>query len=228
MSTKLLVAVALALLFGLAILFDLPELIPAVAIPCLAWYVWRIYRIGVAGTMLGVISLELVTGIVSVMYRSVGSIFDFMWIQLLIIPAIGFMLASIVTFLVRAWLSHERRRRNLIAAVMACVLPVLWFIFGPRGAAMLSQWELQREIVRVGLPEFVAGVNAVADRLGRAPKDEDELVRLLGKPVPRLSSRGKIFYHARGGKHFRLGFGFDWGEYEFDSETPDRGWHPVY
>ena len=57
--------VRLAALLAFAACFGLPELIPATAILCLAWYSYRIFRISKTGTVLGTIALELVTATVS-------------------------------------------------------------------------------------------------------------------------------------------------------------------
>ncbi|MGO9107933.1 MAG: hypothetical protein ACLP9L_01760 [Thermoguttaceae bacterium] len=214
----------LALVCGLVVLLDVPELIPAFAIPCLAQYSWRTCRISEIGTILAVVTLELVTAIVSIVYHSHWSIFDPLLAYFLFLAAVGCMLASILTFLGSAYKSCVQRRQNLLAALTACLLPVLWLGVGTRGAAILSEWELQREIARSGLPEFIAEINAVVQRLGRAPKDEAELVRLLGKPMPKISW-GQIDYRPTGGKQFALGFGYDMGCYEFDSQQPERGWH---
>ena len=134
---------ALAVLCEVAALFDLPEVIPAAAILCLAWYSHRIYRVSAAGTVLGTIALELVTAIVSLAYHSVGdSFFDLMFFALLAVLAIALMLASVIAFLIQAYSSPERRRQNNLAAVAACLLPILWFMAGDPAAAGLSEWAL--------------------------------------------------------------------------------------
>jgi hypothetical protein len=88
----------------------------------------------------------------------------------------------------------------------------------------LNEWVLKREIAQSEIPAFIADLTNLTDLLGRAPKDEKEVVRLLGKPLPRLS-RGWIFYSCSGGKHFTLCFGYDLGGHIFDSREPERGWH---
>jgi hypothetical protein len=216
---------ALAVLCEVAALFDLPELVPATAILGLAWYSYRTCRVSPVGTVLGTMALELVTAIVSLTYHSVGDIFDdLMFFSLLSILAIAFMLASVIAFLVRAYLSRERRRPNQLAAAAACLLPIVWFAVGNPAAAELREWALQREIAQGEIPAFIADLTRLTDLLGRAPNDKEELVQLLGKPLPSVS-RGGIRYQHSGGKHFALTFGYDLGYYVFDSQEPERGWH---
>jgi hypothetical protein len=214
----------LALICGLAICLDLPALIPATIIPFLAWYTWRIDRVSTPGMVFCVLSLELVTGIVALAYHSHGNIFDLIPITILFFAASGCMIASIAAFLGFAYVRRVQIRQNLLAALAALLFPVLWFAIGVPGANMLSELALHCEIARRGVPTFVDDVTELTQRLDRAPKDEAELVRLLGKPMPRLSW-GQISYESWGGKQFTLGFGFDAGCYEFDSEHPGRGWH---
>ena len=161
----------------------------------------------------------------SIFYHSRGSIFDLIPFTILIFAAIGSMLASIAVFLGHAFLSRTQRRQNVLTAVASCVLSIAWFFVGTEAAHILNDWERGREIARSGLPEFLADLQAVTERLGRAPKDEDEAVTLVGRHLPSLPSWGPIGYESLGGKHFALGFGYDMGCYEFDSERPERGWY---
>ena len=222
---KLLTGTALFLSCGLTVLFDLPELIPAIAIPCMAWFAWRTYRVGVFGTVLAAVTLELITAIVSILYHSRGSIFDLIPFTILIFASIGSMLASIAVFLGHAFLSRAERRQNMLAGVASCVLPFAWFFVGTEAAHVLNDWERDREIARNGVPEFIADLQAITERLGRAPNDEDEAVTLAGRPLPSLPSWGPIGYKLLERKHYVLGFGYDMGCYEFDSERPDARWY---
>jgi hypothetical protein len=221
----LLVVAAFAVVCALAVVLEIPELIPATAIPVLAWFAWRVYHVSALGTVLCVATLEQVTGIVAIIYRSAGNVFEFIPIALLFFSALGSMLTSVAVFLVCQRESPAQRRHNFLAAGLACVLPILWFAIGPRGAGILAEWKLQREIIRSGLPELIADLNAVTERLGRVPRDEEELTRLLGKRLPHLPRRGRVWYCPGEGKNFTLRFGFDIGQYKFDSRKPEEGWH---
>jgi hypothetical protein len=222
-KTKLLSVAALLFVCAAAFFLNTPELVPAVAIPAFAWWAWQVYRVNAFGVALTGVTLELITAVASIVYHSEGSIFDLMWFEILLCLAIGSMLISVAIFLVRAWLSTPERRKNLLAGALACLLPVLWFCFGPWAAGSLAEWRLQREIANSGLPQLISELNTVTEHLGRAPKNEAEVVKLLGKPIPEIS-RGKIHYVALGGKHYALGFGDDMGCYDFDSREPGQGW----
>ena len=71
-----------------------------------------------------------------------------------------------------AYLSRERRRQNQLAAVAACLLPIVWFVVGNCAAAELNEWVLKREIAQSEIPAFIADLTNLTDLLGRAPKDE--------------------------------------------------------
>lgn len=219
-----LLAVAALLFAALTILVDSPELIAAAVIVWLVFYVRRVYRISILGLVFAGVCLELVTWMVSIFYHSVGSMFELIPLTILLFTSAAFLLASVVTFLIHACISRGQRRRHLLATGVACLLPVLWLLIGTRSASMMNEWELQREIARRELPAFAAEVESLAQRLGRAPEDEEELTKLLDKPMPFLS-RGRIHYRSCGGTRFALEFGYDAGCYEFDSGRPERGWY---
>lgn len=202
----------------------LPELIPATAIGCIAWWVWHTFRISGAGTVLTVGAMLSATMIASVSYRSHGSMFDVIPITFSVFVGVPFLLAGVIIFLVRAFASAQERRRNLVAAVSALLLPVGWLVGGSIGGLALNEWHLQREIARSELPDLIAEISALAERQGRVPRDEDELVQLLDRPLPSIS-RGPIWYDPSGDEHFTLEFGYGMAIYRFDSRQPERGWH---
>ncbi len=218
----------MAVISGIAVAMDLPELIPLVVFPCLGWWAWRAFRISGLGIILLVVTMELVTGYASSVYRCSFYV-GLGWFVVLSFPTVVCMFGSILAFLVKAQVLGEQRRRNLLAIAGACVLPIVWFVVGGRGAGMLAEWQLQREIARCGVSEFIAELNAVTERLGRAPKDEKEVVELLGKPLPVVPghrvARYYVRYQAVGGKRFFLTFGDALDGKVYDSEKPDRGWY---
>ena len=82
--------------------------------------------------------------------------------------------------------------------------------------------------------QIVKDVEAIRLKLGRAPKDEAELVSLMGKPMPMVheESKDKIFrinYYQTGEHDYRLSH-LCWstpGDYLiYESKTPKAGWLP--
>ena len=174
----------------------------------LAWFVLRVCRVSVLGTVLGCLSLELITGMVSIRYYSNGSIFE-------LIP-VGMLFAS-------GHRVHTRQRCRLPCSGIRVpritspkhfrcdsgrLLSLLWSNIGLQCAATLNEQRLQNELAGSECPKFIDELKALSDKLGHAPKDQEELVRLLQRNMPRIS-RGPIHYESLGGKDFCLTFGCD-------------------
>ncbi len=85
----------LALVWGLAVHFDAPEVIPATGIALVAWYLWRATRVGVVGLALGLVAMELLVFSEAVAYRLVG-VFD-------LIPCLLLLMAGFVCGCCRPW-----------------------------------------------------------------------------------------------------------------------------
>lgn len=227
MRLRMVWIMALAVVAGVVVSVvaaEVPELIPATIIVCVALYGWHTYRISGAGTVLAVGALQSVTLMASVTYRSHCLAGSFIPFTCLLFVGGGFLLASIVVFLVEAFRVRMQRCRNLLAAVVVVGLVVLWCDLSFRVAIDLREWQLDREIVRSGLPELAAAVTEATERLGRCPRDERELVGVLGEPLP-VISRGPVTYHRPNSENFTLTFGCCLDVYQFDSRFPERGWH---
>ena len=221
----LVAALALTVSTGIALALDLPELIPLVLFPVLAWWSWSVFRASGLGLILLVVTLELVTLDDSATFRG-GFFAGVVCLTLLFVPFVACMLASIVVFLLKACEPGSPRRANGWAAAAACLLPVLWFVVSSQGARFLADRSRAGAIARCGVPAVIAKLQAATEQFGRAPQDEQEAVQWLGTPLPLVPERGQIRYVAAGGKHFFLALGYDTlSDFAFDSDKPEQGWH---
>jgi hypothetical protein len=232
-SSPLIAAPAFALLTALALYLDLPELVPAVGFPWLAWVVWRRLHVSAIGMALGAVSLELVTWADSIASRSEGNIFMILPWAALLVGALVVALLAIVAFLVRAWRSKPNWRREVIAAAAAAPVFVLaffavcQFFWGANELRIARQLRANRPVWQA----LIDDVAAISQRLGRVPREQSELVKLRGKPMPIIPwphwGRHDIRYRAISAERFALSFGGIDAEglYVYDSGAPERGWY---
>jgi hypothetical protein len=229
----LIAALAFALLTALALYLDVPELVPAIGFPWLAWVVWRRLHVSAIGMALGTISLGLMTWGGSIASRSEGDIFMILpWAVLLGTALVGTLLAC-VAFLIRACRSKQYRRRNAIAIAVSPVVFVLAFCALQQFGYGTSQLRIARQLRahRPVLQALIDDVAAISQRLGGVPRDQSELVKLRGKPMPVIPwphwGHHNVQYRAIGAERFALYFGgIDAeGYYAYDSGAPERGWY---
>ena len=98
--------------------------------------------------------------------------------------------------------------------------------------SLLKEWkrELCFGVHSVPIKTLLSDIDAISKRLGRVPKDEAELVKLRGKPMPEIS-RGlggdfhRIDYYATDANHFWLEIYYDEEFWYYYSSVPQQGWH---
>jgi hypothetical protein len=123
-----------------------------------------------------------------------------------------------------------RRLLALVAVVSACMAIVshLYRAHAREQARLVKLKESDKETVIA----IVKEVQAIQTKLGRAPKDTEELEALLGKPMPFVHDNGhptQINYHRADTNRFYLQYwltvGDDW---IYDSAKPKAGWVQHY
>jgi hypothetical protein len=154
------------------------------------------------------------------------------WAALLVAALVALALASIA-FLVRACCSKQHRRRNAVAVAASPVVFVLAFCALQQFSCSTHELRIARQL-RANRPvrqALIDDVGAIAERSGRVPKNEEELVKLRGRPMPVIPwphwGRHNIQYRAISDERFVLYFGGIDAEgfYVYDSGTPERGWY---
>lgn len=228
-----LVGLIAALAAAIAVYLDAVEAIPLVVFPCLAWLVWKRLAVSPIGLAFWAASLELMTWALAIAGRSEGNVFDLIPCTVLTFAALACIVAAVTTMLISAWRWRTLRRWNLLGAALAPVAAVLLvcavhpLFHGARHLRIARYFHENRATLQA----LIDDVDAISQRLGRVPKDEDELVALRKQPMPRIPwpqwGAHELSYHAMGEHHYALSFGGIDAEgfYVYDSGAPERGWY---
>ena len=98
-----------------------------------------------------------------------------------------------------------------------------------------SEEEHHAELNHITLRELVWATDAIRTRLGRAPHDQEELERLLGRPLPFVyddswgGMKAPVHYRRTGDNSFQVHYELmatdDW---TYDSTKPAAGWVQSY
>lgn len=119
----------------------------------------------------------------------------------------------------------------LAMAVLSIVFAVAAYF---QREASRREAELVRlaELDRTTTSAIVKAVEAIREKLGRAPEDEDELEAHLGRPLPMVHDHGyptPINYRRTGADSFYLQYElFDTDDWIYDSTIPKAGWVQHY
>jgi hypothetical protein len=231
-----LVGLCAAVAAGVAVHLDAGEFILLVVFPCLAWLVWKRLGISGIGMVFWAAALELMTWASAITIRSEGNVFVIIPFAILMLAAVACVLAAVIAMLVSAWWRPPLRRRNLLGALLVPVASVVLalavdsLLLGARELRIARCFRENRAILQA----LVDDVDAISQRLGRVPKNEEELVKLREEPMPRIPwpewGHHDLRYHAISEHRFALCFGgIDAeGVYVYDSGTPERGWCPSW
>lgn len=119
----------------------------------------------------------------------------------------------------------------LVVTIMALLAAVISQLYraDAREKARLSELAALDKKTTAGI---VNDVEAIRAKLGRAPKDEDELEAILGRPLPMVHDNGhptSINYRRTGEDSFMLQYEL-WAtdDWIYDSTAPQAGWVQHY
>ena len=113
---------------------------------------------------------------------------------------------SVIVFLVAAAKDRTRRGRNCAC----CNLVLFTLVVGATSGAKISGHLRHQEAARhttetlVKLNKLGVEIESIRSRLGRLPKDEEELVALRGRPMPTFREQFQIHYSRCDGDHYYL------------------------
>lgn len=211
-----------ALVLGLTISFNAPELFAAAGIGVIAWIAQRFTNVDVNGLIAWCGATELlivgellfrlgVWGIISVLTCS------FISISVYCLSCGKFFYAGV---------KSSRRKRNIACGILAIASPI---VFIPSLVALSYFLEARETAKANATMQFVsAEVKALHTRLGRTPNDEVELIKLLGKSLPTIHSgirEIQVEYKCLGPDEFQLNVGHVWSIYTLiDSQQGEDGW----
>lgn len=132
--------------------------------------------------------------------------------------------------------SLDRRKRRLqfsiktllvVVTLSAIPLAALSYLIQRRNA-WVAEIKRRAEEDKVTVKQIVIDVNAVCQRLGRTPKNQAELERIMGKPMPNVHDNGHptpIHYMRTSDASYLLQYEL-WAtdDWIYDSKNPDAGW----
>jgi hypothetical protein len=115
----------------------------------------------------------------------------------------------------------------IVTAILAVPIAGISYLVHRRNA-WLAEVEQRAEQDPITVRQIVLDVDAVCERLGRAPKDQTELESLMGKPMPNVHDNGypiPIHYVRTSESSYMLQYELsatdDW---IYDSTKPEAGW----
>jgi hypothetical protein len=184
------------------------------------------------GVVLGTIGLGLLISTECIGYRAESPGDLILCVPAFICGAL-FTTAGFLAMVVSAWRRELFRGLNAAAAFVLVLAFVLFVgVLHPLVSRLReARFASPRHVTAETLQAVVSEVDQVCGRLGRIPRDQKELVSLLGKPMPQWSTdrfRERMYYRQIDPDRYELGFGEDFGWFVYDSGTPDRGWHHPY
>lgn len=128
---------------------------------------------------------------------------------------------------------HRRRPQYSVGCLLlsvtfaALLLAWLGYLFHLRNA-WLAEVEMQQKQDKLTVRQVVVDVEAACKKLGHAPKDQEELESVLGKPLPNVHDDGyptPIHYQRTGETSFILQYElFATDDWIYDSSRPEAGW----
>lgn len=138
--------------------------------------------------------------------------------------------ASTIYFTVLGSTKRIKWRSAIVGALFALMLPVTWVFVVIPYLSHLREAERARQLAynqQVSV-QIVRDVDAVCARLGRAPKDQEELEKEMGHPMPFLFDGGiqtPIRYSSRWNGGYQLRYEF-WAsdDWTYSSSAPQLGW----
>jgi hypothetical protein len=179
-------------------------LVPSVLILAAGWALHRFARASARGTILwcaAAVAMSVVgwtaTGGDAEMIREVCAL---VWLLL--------SLVSGIIFLIVAARQSAGRVGNCAGCALALFTIIVPLAAGGAAQSRLHRIEQVRRTARMILifHRLGAEVEAIRTRLGRLPADEEELVRLRGKPMPPDGEKYRIRYYRRDEKQYDMSY----------------------
>lgn len=140
---------------------------------------------------LGIFSIAAalyITAAVTSLYFANGALS--MVLFFIALPAV---LVSAVVFITDVVIAERKRRRSAILCISALVMPLLWLLVVlPANRYLETTRHAQ---TKATFNRLVADIEAIRWRIGRVPANEQELTKLLGRPIPLSAWNDPTHYH---------------------------------
>jgi hypothetical protein len=203
---------ACAIAWLLAAQMGSPFQASCVLIAAIGWVLYRFARANILGIVLWCLSAAVISRLCKTVMRA-----ELFWEVNIAVGALLPIVTSIV-FLVAAAIDRRRRIANCGGCVLALFTLVAWIAGANTLHNAFHMQEDSRETTRtlVAVHKLAQEVDSIRAHLGRLPKNEEELIRLRGKPMPTLGARhSPIQYYRTSDVDYRLSFGLRnfWGHH---------------
>jgi hypothetical protein len=222
----LIVTAASAVTWWLVAHMDLAWLASYVMAAAIGWVLYRLARVNTVGIVLWCLAVVVLgTGLWALPTGKVDGLRVFCALTWLLS-----VVASSIVFFVAGVKDRTHRGRNCACCDLALFTLIGWIIICVICANVQSQVRRQEDAQQttetlIKLHKLATEIESFRARLGRLPKDEEELVALRGEPMPTFYQQFAIHYKRLGGDRYELtcslrsfwGYGWDlWG------------WHVAY
>jgi hypothetical protein len=138
--------------------------------------------------------------------------------------AVILFVASSIVFLVAAMKDRTRRRQNCAGCTLAAFTLIAWFVgLGVIGDCVRCQEHLKSGTeTLMPLNKLGIEIESLRKRLGRLPRDEEELVSLRGTPMPPYYQELRLHYSRLDEEHYELRCVGSWIVYYYGPNSPRR------
>jgi hypothetical protein len=205
--------------------FAKPEYAITIAIAVVGWLFWRVVGLHRGAFFLGLAGLGLLVFAAYRIYRLEALT---MTLPLVLMFALGLMLASFASFMISVLSSRSHRWLHAIAAVVVVAISLVFYLVIFDWACNQRVLRHRQELADAGsmLCDISDDVEAWRNLHGRVPSD-GEIQDVLMKH--RLAYRGRgwaclIDYRKVSSQRFRLLFCAKDVAFIYDSDDPSRGW----
>lgn len=230
MRGLLLFTAATGAVMALAVALASPEIVLVAALAWIGWLTWRFDVASRGPLAVSVIGCLVLIGALAIARNNAGL---FGAIAMLQLASVGTIILAIggVSFLLAAFVQEQTRRvrGNVLAFAVTVVTWFTWLIVGLGSIGMMHRTEEARRAVEDArvLQQLVDDTQRITRDLGRIPEDEQELVTLLGRPMPTVYDDGgetPVSYQRRGADAYYFMYTTWSYDYVYESSRPDVGW----
>jgi hypothetical protein len=174
---------------------------------------WVLYQFAQASTPGVVLWCAAAVAISEAYWRPIDN--EGLWEACVVLGGLLPLVGSLV-FLHDAVTNRKRQAANCGGCVLALLTLITWIVAGSTIRDSRSRQESVQETTHalITLHKLANDIETIRASLGHLPKDEKELVRLRGKPMPLLGARhDPISYYRGSDLNYQLNFGLTsfWG-----------------
>lgn len=230
-----------ALLLGLSITFNIIEAFAAIAVVFVSWLMLRWAKADKNGIVFWCIATEMmvfaaiVTRITFVLVSEFGSIIENQAFSELLgiccyfygVFVVCCYFLSILFFFISIK-NSKTILINSISLILTLITPMLFCsgITAYHETLRIERDKQEASENTIAKRTIVSDIEEACSKLGSVPKDENEIIAVLGRTLPHLHFRGreqKFLFHYIASNQFSISY-CNGDIYTYDSQTPNQGW----